>query len=152
MFNGQAITIKKGSNALINYSNGLFVPFVKRIDKVTGNFVVYKLGNLSIIKNSKTGKTYVNPIYFKINQIGNRSNTNKIFSVRADGFVDSEGKIKSLLNDNKNNVKSFKDLSEAYRKQFEKSGNVVLELDDDIMRNLAENTSDQTYKLMNLVD
>ena len=152
LFNGQAITIKKGSNALINYSNGLFVPFVKRIDKVTGNFVVYKLGNLSIIKNSKTGKTYVNPIYFKINQIGNRSNTNKIFSVRADGFVDSEGKIKSLLNDNKNNVKSFKDLSEAYRKQFEKSGNVVLELDDDIMRNLAENTSDQTYKLMNLVD
>ena len=113
---------------------------------------MYKLGNLSIIKNSKTGKTYVNPIYFKINQIGNRSNTNKIFSVRADGFVDSEGKIKSLLNDNKNNVKSFKDLSEAYRKQFEKSGNVVLELDDDIMRNLAENTSDQTYKLMNLVD
>lgn len=100
------IVVTKGSNLLLNYNTGTFVPFIKKKNNTKNGYDVYKLGNIMFSKyTDKQGveKTYMNPVYFKVNQIGYRDQRNPAYSVRADGYM-QDGVTKSYLYDNSETI------------------------------------------------
>lgn len=100
------IVVTKGSNLLLNYNTGTFVPFIKKKNNTKNGYDVYKLGNIMFSKyTNKQGveRTYMNPVYFKVNQIGYRDQRNPAYSVRADGYL-QDGVTKSYLYDNSETI------------------------------------------------
>lgn len=116
----KVIAIGFGSRAISTPSGGF-----KKIIKVKGdkeNISFYKLGNAYFNRSKKDGKYYLNPIYYKVSKLGYRLNTNAAYSLRADGFVDDNGVIRSLLNTNSDfTATSFNDLAENQQKTIRKS-------------------------------
>lgn len=94
MFKNQAVMIGKGSDKLLNYNTGTYKEFVKIYDS-NGIAQLYKLGN--VMFQTYQGKKYLNPVYFKVNTLGYRYSRNNAYSVRTDGYVDSNGVVKSLI-------------------------------------------------------
>lgn len=91
------LAIGKGSNALI--TNGIeYIKFIKVPDS-KGAMHTYQLGNVVV-----TEKGFINPVYFRIDDLGFRNQVRATLSVRADGYMASEivngqeiNTIKSLL-------------------------------------------------------
>lgn len=91
------LAIGKGSNGLI--TNGIeYIKFIKVPDS-KGAMHTYQLGNVVV-----TEKGFINPVYFRIDDLGFRNQVRATLSVRADGYMASEivngqeiNTIKSLL-------------------------------------------------------
>lgn len=116
VFNNQAVIIGKGSDNLLNYNTGTYKEFIKIYDQ-SGIPQLYKLGN--VVMQEYKGKKYLNPVYFKSNAIGYRQLRNNAYSIRTDGYVDSNGVVKSLLWNNTEsaqNAKQLQGLNKAQQK------------------------------------
>lgn len=91
------LAIGKGSNGLI--TNGIeYIKFIKVPDS-KGVMHTYQLGNVVV-----TEKGFINPVYFRIDDLGFRNQVRATLSVRADGYMATEivngqeiNTIKSLL-------------------------------------------------------
>jgi len=105
----QFAIIRKGAFRLLNFKTGLYSPYVRIKDSQTGQMLVYKLCNLQFSK-SKNGNVFTNPVYTRMPNLGYRNLARAVYSVRADGFVDGDGKIQSLLNNNENLFASIQQL------------------------------------------
>lgn len=103
--------IRKGSQKLLNRSTGSYTKYIKI--KSANSISVYRLGNISV-SVGKNGRAYINPVYFKIQDIAYRNASNALYSVRADGEMNENGRFVSLLNKpNTFNYTSIEDLSRA---------------------------------------
>lgn len=119
--NKNIAVIGKGSQKLLNRNTGSYAKYIKIKDKNSIN--VYRLGNISVTVG-KNGRAFVNPVYFRVQDISYRNASNAVFSVRADGEFNQDGKFVSLLNKSRRfNYTSVEDLSraEADRKKQEES-------------------------------
>lgn len=88
----QFAIIRKGAFRLLNFKTGLYSPYIRIKDSQTGQMLVYKLCNLQFSK-SKNGNVFTNPVYTRMPNLGYRNLARAVYSVRADGFVDGDGKI-----------------------------------------------------------
>lgn len=115
----KVISIQFGSRELMN-SNGEFDKIIKVVKDGKTSF--YRLGNATYSYSKKQGKYYLNPIYYKVNKLGYRMNSQASFSIRADGYVDGNGRIKSLLNNNLDaDIYSYNDLTEKQQQAVMKA-------------------------------
>jgi hypothetical protein len=106
--------VTRGSQRLRNYSTGQFDRFVKV--SVPGGYDLYQLGAVTVTKGKKG--TFTNPVYFKVNRLGYRSNSIKSYVLRADGAYEG-GKIKSLYNNDFSfTATNYAELDEAGKKTF----------------------------------
>ena len=80
---GNVLAIGKGSNSLI--TSGIeYIKFIKAPDS-KGNMHTYQLGNVVV-----TEKGFINPVYFRIDDLGFRNQVRAALSVRADGYMANE--------------------------------------------------------------
>ena len=89
------ITITKGSNSLFNRSTNTYSPFIKIT--TSNGYDLYRLGEKVSSISKKTGTTFSNPVYYKVNKLGYKSNKRQSFALRADGYISEDGTIRSLL-------------------------------------------------------
>lgn len=107
VFDNKAIMIGKGSDQLLNYNTGTYKEFIKLYD-TKGIAQLYRLGN--IVFQEYQSIKYLNPVYFKVNTLGYRYNRNNAYSVRTDGYTDSNGVVMSLLWPNEENAQNASQL------------------------------------------
>jgi hypothetical protein len=81
------ITITKGSNSLFNRSTNTYKPFIKIA--TSNGYDLYRLGERVSSVSKKTGTTFSNPVYYKVNKLGYKSSKRQSFALRADGYISS---------------------------------------------------------------
>lgn len=141
--------IKKGSQKLLNRSTGSYAKYIKI--KNANNISVYRLGNIAVSVGSN-GRAYVNPVYFKIQDIAYRNAANALYSVRADGEMNESGRFVSLLNKpSLFNYTSIEDLSRAKedKKRKEESRAEKAKLKG---KKLAPGKAEQLYQVYSSID
>lgn len=110
------IYIGYGSDKFKQRGQGTFNRFLKVRDSF-GNTILYKLGNIMVVTNSE-GRSYTNPVYFRVNTLGYRNRAMSAYSIRTDGEI-VNGKVVSMFaNTPSSEVTQFSDLSEADQKKF----------------------------------
>lgn len=110
------IYVGYGSDKFKQRGQGTFNRFLKVRDSF-GNNILYKLGNIMVVTNSE-GKSYTNPVYFRVNTLGYRNRAMSAYSIRTDGEI-VNGKVVSMFaNTPSSEVTQFSDLSEADQKKF----------------------------------
>lgn len=88
------VAITKGSYSLFSRNTNTFKPYIKIANQK--GYDLYKLGD-QIKSVGKDKKEYTNPVYYKVNKLGYRSNARFAFSLRADGYIDQNNNLRSLL-------------------------------------------------------
>lgn len=114
--NRNVLTIKKGSRKFYNKATRSFEKIIKIYNPKTKLYDLYQLGNVITVAGKES--TFENPVYFKTNSLGYRNTTRAAFSVRADGKLNENGEIVSLLREN--NASSYMSLEELDEKQYQK--------------------------------
>lgn len=110
------IYVGYGSDKFKQRGQGTFNRFLKVRDSF-GNTILYKLGNIMVVTNSE-GRSYTNPVYFRVNTLGYRNRAMSAYSIRTDGEI-VNGKVVSMFaNTPSSEVTQFSDLSEADQKKF----------------------------------
>ena len=110
------IYVGYGSDKFKQRGQGTFNRFLKVRDSF-GNTILYKLGNIMIVTNSE-GRSYTNPVYFRVNTLGYRNRAMSAYSIRTDGEI-VNGKVVSMFaNAPSSEVTQFSDLSESDQKKF----------------------------------
>lgn len=157
------ITITKGSNSLFNRSTNTYKPFIKIA--TSNGYDLYRLGERVSSVSKKTGTTFSNPVYYKVNKLGYKSSKRQSFALRADGYISSQdGTIRSLLwQDNDFNKLGFNDLNEKEQSIYMNNTNTTLDkIDDALQGNIdyskyfdsqnANDTPEQQRALVDTVD
>lgn len=110
------IYVGYGSDKFKQRGQGTFNRFLKVRDSF-GNAILYKLGNIMVVTNSE-GRSYTNPVYFRVNTLGYRNRAMSAYSIRTDGEI-VNGKVVSMFaNTPSSEITQFSDLSEADQKKF----------------------------------
>lgn len=110
------IYVGYGSDKFKQRGQGTFNRFLKVRDSF-GNTILYKLGNIMVVTNSE-GRSYTNPVYFRVNTLGYRNRAMSAYSIRTDGEI-VNGKVVSMFaNTPSSEITQFSDLSEADQKKF----------------------------------
>lgn len=110
------IYVGYGSDKFKQRGQGTFNRFLKVRDSF-GNIILYKLGNIMVVTNSE-GRSYTNPVYFRVNTLGYRNRAMSAYSIRTDGEI-VNGKVVSMFaNTPSSEITQFSDLSEADQKKF----------------------------------
>lgn len=126
------ITITKGSNSLFNRSTNTYSPFIKIT--TSNGYDLYRLGEKVSSISKKTGTTFSNPVYYKVNKLGYKSNKRQSFALRADGYISEDGTIRSLLwQDNDFNKLGFNSLNEKEQSIYMNNTNTTLDKIDDAL-------------------
>lgn len=126
------ITITKGSNLLFNRSTNTYSPFIKIT--TSNGYDLYRLGERVSSISKKTGTTFYNPVYYKVNKLGYKSNKRQSFALRADGYISEDGTIRSLLwQDNDFNKLGFNSLNEKEQSIYMNNTNTTLDKIDDAL-------------------
>lgn len=126
------ITITKGSNSLFNRSTNTYSPFIKIT--TSNGYDLYRLGEKVSSISKKTGATFSNPVYYKVNKLGYKSNKRQSFALRADGYISEDGTIRSLLwQDNDFNKLGFNSLNEKEQSIYMNNTNTTLDKIDDAL-------------------
>lgn len=126
------ITITRGSNSLFNRSTNTYSPFIKIT--TSNGYDLYRLGEKVSSISKKTGTTFSNPVYYKVNKLGYKSNKRQSFALRADGYISEDGTIRSLLwQDNDFNKLGFNSLNEKEQSIYMNNTNTTLDKIDDAL-------------------
>lgn len=160
---GTVITIGKTTKPITfgGFRSGCYIPYIKVRD--FSGTTTYKLIGAVTVKG-KNDAIYMNPIYAKVQNLGYVVNTQRAFSVRADGYVDENGDIKSMIwRTPEGLVKDFDQLIEMFNSKklskpikaiefyrTDENGMVDYsdsksEYDDDHLRMLVDNADELIY-------
>lgn len=97
---GSVAVFKKYANkARTDMRGARYAKYVKIKTSRTSTPVLYVLGNVSVSYNEKTGKTYYNPVYFRMSKLGYQQYSNNSSRIRVDGAY-YNGHLISLFNKN----------------------------------------------------
>lgn len=115
------IILKKGSYRFYNSDRDQYDRFIKVWNTKYNKYDIYQLGNIAESVDKK-GRTWTNPIYFKIDSLGYRNSINAALSVRTDGYVSNDGKVVSLLNNTDSSGKTnYFDLDEKTQRNINRA-------------------------------
>ena len=142
--NDNVLVIKKGSHRFFSNDQDSYDRFIKVYNMDSKTYDVYKLGNI-LESKGKDGRIWTNPVYFKVQKLGYRNSARVAFSVRSDGYIDSSGKIQSMLQRDINfTAERIDDLSDKVKEQILKNATKVY--------NPLEFSSDEIYANINKAD
>lgn len=110
------IYVGYGSDKFKQRGQGTFNRFLKVRDSF-GNTILYKLGNIMVVTNSE-GRSYTNPVYFRVNTLGYRNRAMSAYSIRTDGEIVNDKIVSMFANTPSSEITQFSDLSEADQKKF----------------------------------
>lgn len=150
VINDDIVYVGFGSQRLMLRDQGTFEKFIKVKDK-SGNVNLYKLGDIGVTE-SKSGNLYQNPIYYRVATLGYRNKARAVFSVRADGYIATDGSIHSLLNRKQSfYAQKYDELNEKDKQVFDRKMSNLIErysTEEAIQHNPAYMAVDEADKIL----